>query len=333
MPAKTPDKDWILSRLEDLTAHSDALVDLAPEAVNSYNPLTALKLFLLAAQIEVYTQIVPGKFDHSYYIDVLAGAGVTQIKGHEIAIAGSPLIATTMSQNPLERYYFIEKRSDRADALAARLDYIHENTTLSIPRDRCEIRTADANHEIPVIVNEIKQRGESNGLRSVNRCSFIDNEGLNVTWETVKTLFQIWGDALITFPTIGISRRRGMSQHNEITRFFGTDAWTTCETEPEYRELYLDRLRETSSTELKQRSATVTSRKAAKRYYYNLLYSTRLTGNNSPYVAAIDSINDRLDRVDGNDVEAMLALIQGSNQLNLHFFDDDPNTTLNQFAE
>jgi three-Cys-motif partner protein len=345
MSAKTPDTDWISTRLEDLTAHSDALVDLAPGTSPSYGPLTALKLFLLAAQIEVYTRIIPDEFDHSYYIDVLAGAGVTQIKDHDVAIAGSPLIATTMSDTPLDRYYFIEKRSDRADALAARLDYIDENTTLSIPRDRCVIRNGNANEEIPIVINEMKQRGETYGLGGVNRCAFIDNEGLDVEWGTIEALLQIWGDTLITFPSVTISRKRGKEKFGDITQFFGTSEWIPCETETEYRDLYSDRLAATSPVELKQRAITVNSRQKAKRFYYDLLYSTRATANDSPYIAAIDAVKKRFSRMDGNDIEAILALIQGTDQMNLHFFDETaldkeptaadpgPNTTLDQFAE
>lgn len=329
MGSKVLDKEWILNHLEQLTAHSDALVDLAPtpDTDPTYGPLTALKLFLVISEIDVYTQIVPKKFKYPYYIDALAGSGITHVNSHDISLAGSPLIAATMSHQPLERYYFIEEDSDRAETLAARLDYLHENTTISIPRERCEIRNADANQEIPNIIDEIKQHGDTYGFRHVNRCAVVDNEGLNVKWQTIDALMQIWGDTLINFPATGISRRRGKARHDLITRFFGTTAWKDCDTEAEYRNLYCDRLAATAAVPLKQRSVRVNSRTEAKRYYYDLLYNTRRTENDSPYAAAIDALKTRYERLDGDDVAAILDLIYGAEQTNFHVFEGSANDT------
>ncbi|UPM44845.1 three-Cys-motif partner protein TcmP [Halocatena salina] len=336
------DKNWISDQLERFTAHSEALIDLAPDSDTDpdYGPLTALKLFLIAAQVDVYTKIIPKRFDHTYYIDALAGSGLTHVRDYDVAIAGSPLIAATVSHKPLERYYFVEKDHNRANALAARLDYLHDNTTLSIPRDRCEIRIGDANDEIPAIMDEIKEQGDEYGFGGVNRCAVVDNEALDFEWDALKQLLQPWGDTLINFPATRISRDQGKQKLKEITRFFGSPEWEQCNSEKAYRELYTNRIKETTSYNVKQRSIRVDSRPEAKRYYYELLYTTRITGNESPYIKAIDTEKQRLERLSGADVAAILDVQHGAEQTNFHFFEEDTDTdtdgaqqTLTRYSE
>jgi three-Cys-motif partner protein len=70
------------------------------------------------------------------------------------------------------------------------------------------------------------------GKRSTLNLAFLDPEGLELSWETVKTLAQVGRmDLIINFSTMGINRMARSelnSPNGKLDRFFGTDEWRAC---------------------------------------------------------------------------------------------------------
>lgn len=106
--AKSPYREWIADKQEALTEHAADLVDVEPTVTNEYRPLMALKLIVLSAGVDVFSRIVPQRYDHNFYLDLFAGAGATRLRGMDSAVVGSPILAPVMSRLEFAEYHFVE---------------------------------------------------------------------------------------------------------------------------------------------------------------------------------------------------------------------------------
>lgn len=317
----TLDKDWIQDRLNILTDYSDELYEVDPDATTSYRPMTALKLSLLSAGLNIYSQVAMQRFDHCHYVDLLSGAGLTQLTGRDDYVIGSALLAPAMTaRDPFEEYHFVEEDQSRADALGKRLDLLDENLD-PFPRDRCSIYIGDANNEVDTIRNSIRE----GGVRGVNLFTFIDNEQPDIHWDTIEVISEFFGDLLITFPTTSINRRSGIGSDKQkglLNDFYGTNEWQNCESESEFRELYQSRLSEAGSGKPIQEYVSISSGQSGGRFYYDMIWATRETKGESPYSDAVEYMKKRIERLDGDDVGDVLDYFVHGNQTSLDLFPD-----------
>lgn len=332
--SRVPDHAWIKSRLQAFTAISDDLRDIATDSSmdNEYGPLTALKLFLLAAGVDVYSNIATEKFEYTYYIDALAGCGGTRIKDRDEWIVGSPIIAATIPRTHFSEYHFIEQDGEKAGLLEERLDYVDENTGIQIERDRCHVHTADANEKIPELMDKLKQQSDGY-YKGANTFAFIDNEGPDLHWSSIEELTKAYGDLLITHPATSISRRRGQSEERkkEVDRYYGTNAWRETDGEAELKNLYLNRLEGVGRPITE--SVRINSREKSKRFYYDSIFATRDTPGGSPYTEAITNMKNRIERFSGEEIKRSLDVLKG--QATLGDVSDDVSTQsgLDQFHQ
>lgn len=327
--ATTPDHEWIQARLEALTAYASELAKLSPnqKEETSYGPLTALKLFLLAAGVDVYSKIATKQFDHTYYIDALSGGGVTRVKGLNEWLVGSPIIAATIPHTHFSEYHFIEKHPMRARGLKKRLDFLDENTELPLQRDRCYVHERDANKKIPELVSKLETDTPADGFRGVNYFTFVDNEGTDIYWSTIEALIpEPWGDLLITHPSTTISRKSGRSdeQKAEIDRYYGTDIWRQVDGEDSARELYMRRLADAGRPI--QEWSRIESQQKSGRFYYDMIYATRETPGGSPYVDAMENMKRRINRFSGDDITGGFDILRGRTTL-FEYMDEDGDTS------
>jgi three-Cys-motif partner protein len=197
-------------------------------------PWTERKLKCLRDYLTAYRTIFTGnakaRYFRTWYVDAFAGTGswttadLPLLDIDDDAEAkeyqdGSARIALGLP-SPFDQYLFVEKSRKRAGELrrVIRTDYAQLD-------NRCEIHTGEANAEIRKWCAERDWKKE----RAV---VFLDPYGMQVEWETIRTLAATKGiDLWYLFP--GIARLlRHDSKIDEkwgarLDILLGTDAWRT----------------------------------------------------------------------------------------------------------
>src|SRR5690606_7077769 len=198
------------------------------------------KLDILARYIKSSTKAMASPKMHwrrRYYIDLLAGPGMSHIKYQPSNIfLGSPLIALT-DETGFTDYIFVEADATNVMALEKRCAAVRRNR----PGGNIAVLPGDCNVLIDDIVDEIKSvdrppfsKTDWNSLV----LAFLDPEGLELNWETVLKLASLNRvDLLINFSTGGLKRtalpalemKPGKAQAD---RFFGDTAWRNIPLQP-----------------------------------------------------------------------------------------------------
>lgn len=327
MAPKTPDNEWLQQKLEILTEYGDELYQIDPDAVNEIGPWAALKLFQLIVTVDLYTRIIESvpSIDRKLYFDVLAGSGTVVLEDADVNIIGSPLIAAAIPEHSFDELYFFEGKKGRADALSARLDFVADETSLDIDRDSCHVIQGDANENVPKVINQI---AEESGFAGTNQLSFVDNERMQVKWDTMVSLSKIWGDYLINFQHKGISRELGYlnsddteekrvkSAHKKLREFIGGEQYKDCSDADEFKKLYKDQLGEIGEEydqpgNNRPIQEEIEIRGLGGKYSYDLIYATRETNNQSPYADFMENMRSRIEPMTGEDVSRVIDIMNG----------------------
>ena len=158
------------------------------------------------------------------YIDLQAGPGKNQFSSSGEIRLGSPLVALT-TQHPFNNYFFVESGKQEFADLEKRVQASPLSDSVNLYNKNCNI----AIDEIINKLNQIDRQKMPNEWSSLN-LAFIDPEGLEIRWETIKKLGQQNRmDLIINFSTSGITRNIEKFFQNDsdtaIDRFFGTRAW------------------------------------------------------------------------------------------------------------
>ena len=314
-------REYLQNRVEGLTEESDEVLDIAPSQFNDFDSWSALKLILHSATVYMYTTVISDVdfYDDFYYIDALAGSGVSKYN-EEKCFLGSPLIAAKAAQEPFTKMYFIEEDEDYAQALEDRLDYAfsERGNEFTEPED-WEVLDGDANDEIPNVIEEIRSRSSYHS--GFNYLSFIDNQGLNVHWDAIEELApNPHGDLLINLPiSQGIARNVNIENPRELSKFYGQDVteFDISEASPRefMQEQYLTQLAEVG------RPVQVTTRVDANvgSYCYDVIYATRATEGGNGYERTIEYVKEFIEEVHAGDIDVILEILEGDQStLNSH---------------
>jgi three-Cys-motif partner protein len=305
-------KEYLQERIEGLTENSDSILEQAPEVTNGFNTWSALKLILQSATVNMYTSVLSSTNQDFYYIDGLAGSGVSTYDEDQCFV-GSPIVALKAMKEPFSKMYFIEKDAKRKEALEKRLNYVFSRTSLAKKEpESWDVIQGDVNEEISEVVSDIYDR--SNFETGFNYLCFLDNEGMDANWETIEELTpKPYGDLLINLPTSqGVSRNVTIENPQSASKFYGLDfnEHQLPETglRPYLRNLYLERLSERNrgvqcSTQI---DANVGS------YYYDMIYATRRTDGGSEYVEVIEYVKEFIEKVHAGDVDILLDIIENN---------------------
>jgi three-Cys-motif partner protein len=185
-----------------LRAEDDGL-PMRPSQEYARYKLKALELY-----IKITNDAMKSKWINRSFIDLQAGPGKNRIS--QQVVLGSPLLALTAS-NSANHFFFNELDETLVNALKARIG--DDNRVTCFNRD--------AN----VVVDEICKAVREIKPTSLN-IAFLDPEGLELKWETVRKLAQIpRTDLIINFSTQGILRNAGAKNNLIIDEFFGTPDW------------------------------------------------------------------------------------------------------------
>lgn len=312
-------RQYISERIDLLKEDAEELRQVA-DATHDFDTWTALKLILQSSTVNMFTRVASSKnnsFEDYYYIDALAGNGISTYGGGEgeDSFLGSPLLAIksiSHQAQPFSKMYFIEENESFATALHDRLEYAFSDLGYPEPRDGWKIYVGDANEKVRKVKKDIYGHGSGNFLY----CCFIDNQGLDFKWNGLETITpKPWGDLLVNLPTRNpIQRVAGWdSPPKKLDEFYGLDF--SEHNLPEHdlgdymRDLYRRRIEEqgreiTVSTDI---DASVGS------YGYDLIYATRempgKSGNG--YENVIKYVKSMIENVDADDVDEILDILYG----------------------
>ncbi len=201
-----------------------------------------LKLKTLETYLDITTTAMRNKnWAGMFYLDLQAGSGKNKI-GKEI-ILGSPLMALNL-EYPFTHYRFNELDKKLSDALAKRVSH-------SLIEDKVKIFQKDLNEVVYEICDEIDVFDKAARLKpdtwSSLNVAFIDPQGLEVKWSTVKRLAKVHKmDLIINFSTSAIVRSAGRGNNQAIDDFYGNGLWMEDlkhPTPPKRRRALIDRYR------------------------------------------------------------------------------------------
>jgi three-Cys-motif partner protein len=175
------------------------------------------KLWILKGYVHRFITSMRDKWPGLFYVDLLAGPGKNVFTSGEIML-GSPLIALTAPHN-FTHYRFVELDENNCYALRNRVQ-------ASPQRDKVNIIQGDCNLIVSDIVKEIHSVERNHGTLNM---AFLDPEGLELRWDTVKQLGQVKRmDLIINFSTSGFTRNASKLfdyPESQIDAFFGTSDW------------------------------------------------------------------------------------------------------------
>jgi len=183
------------------------------------------KLDYLRQYIEIFqTSMHRKKWRARHYIDMFAGPGKCIIPQKRSVLLGSPLLALTVSP-PFTGYYF-------ADLDRESLTLLRERCSVSPQYRQVQFLEGDSNELVRRIVDEIKavdSRRLPDQWSSLN-LAFLDPAGLDLHWETVAALAELYTmDLIIHYPQGGLNRYAGAASGseypNKIDLFFGGMEW------------------------------------------------------------------------------------------------------------
>lgn len=327
-------REYIQDRVEGLTEESDEILEVASSQTNDFDSWSALKLILHSATVYMYTTVISDTdfYDDFYYIDALAGSGVSTYNENRCFL-GSPLVAAKAAQAPFEKMYFIERNEDYAAALEDRLEYVFTKpgTDFTEPND-WRVIPGDANDEIPKVVSDIKRRSSYD--KGFNYLSFIDNQGLNVRWDAIKSLTpKPHGDLLINLPiSQGIGRNVNTENPKKLNKFYGRDVkqFDIDGSLRRYmRDQYAGQLRDRGRPV--QEIARVDSDIGS--FCYDMVYATRKTRGGNGYEKVIRYVKDFIEQVDAGDMNVILEILEGDQSTLGSYLPDNVEGVIEELPE
>lgn len=301
--------EYIRKRIQSLTEDSEEILDQSP-VTNDFDSWSALKLILHSAAVNMYTTVLENNnyFEDLYYIDALAGSGVSTYDESDSCFLGSPIIAAKVAQEPFRKMYLIEYDEDKAEALETRMEYIFANHDDVHEPEDWEVIRGDANDEIPDIVDDIWTISDS----GFNYYCFIDNQELNVKWDAIDSLTpKPWGDLLINLPTASaIGRNATMDPvPEELNKFYCMDLndenLPNRNVRPVMKELYADCLAQSGRPI--QRITNVDANVGS--YEYDLIYATRDIEGGNDYIKVIEYVKKFIEDFHAGDVDNILSVL------------------------
>lgn len=286
--------------------------DLNLEELYPSSPRAFLKYIPLAWWTDIYTTIMKkrgkaSKIKQIYYVDLLAGSGITYIKEHKRLIAGSALVANYFNRHPYDKIYLSEKNPNRCKVLRRSIELIKE---IKWPELDCYIPCIGAEKLINGIDKQLKNE------KHYHMFVFIDCEGpADIDWEDLGRLFKHPGDIMINFQIKGVIRNR-----NKITflrRVYGSDfEIETGMDEDYYLKKYIERLRKTGREyvypiKINDRITSRFKRKGGGRYYYYLILAVRKTLSGSPWFNAWLKLREWIETFDAEITDLEMEIYKG----------------------
>lgn len=300
---------YISNRIESLTGDSEEIRKQS-SVTNDFDSWSALKLILHSAAVNMYTTVLQNNnyFDEIYYIDALAGSGVSTYDESDSCFLGSPVIAAKVAEEPFKKMYLIENDENKADALETRMNYIFSTHPDAQEPNDWDVIRGNANDELPKVVDDIWKSSEE----GFNYYCFVDNQELNVKWDAIDALLpKPWGDLLINLPTASAIGRNATTKPvpSELNKFYCQNlneiTLPNTNIRPVMKELYRKCLARNGRPV--QRTTNVDANVGS--YEYDLIYATRNIEDGNDYIKVIEYVKDFIEDVHAGDVDNILDVL------------------------
>lgn len=233
----------------------------------------ATKQVIIRKYIGAYLNILEKQSDIDlYFIDLMSSWGMNKVTkrngSHKFIFPGTSISAALKSQSKSKgftEFYFNDADPKKREILKKRLDAInssdHQKQIYNINTEEKEI---DSNEWVLSVMREIEAKSNFKNYLMV-----IDNQGLNIHFDTIKKIREIneYGDLIINFQDFGIGRQI----HNKplIRDFFGKELPTTTKRK-DLCLIYTDQLEEIGFGRIEKIPI-----ETSNSYYYTLLFCCR----------------------------------------------------------
>lgn len=163
----------------------------------------------------------------------------------------------------------------------------------------------DCNKAVDKIIKRIKS--STNTHPKFHALGFLDNEGLNISWETIKKLLDLrYCDLIINFPTSNVKRAFGQPDNynkGKLNDFFGCEIKKVVSSPDELLSFYVNKI----TSAKKDCCVTQIKINTGITYHYHLLIVTK----NAPFTNYIKSLKAEVEHNSANTVEQIISIIKG----------------------
>lgn len=282
--------EWWKRRIETLKGFKEEAAQLYEVTKTAYEPgpWTILKLAILTYYVDVYTSIIKKNFGQAYYLDAFAGPGLDRIRETGDIIFGSPLIADRIpnENKKFDKLVLIEKNRSYASALSQLLP------------------------KACIIQDDINSDGLNQALKEIPSdapiLAFIDPEGFELEWNTLKSILDRWSDAIILFQLSQVPRTAASKIcEDTMNRFYGTSDWQSCRHPKQYLECYLSKI-----GKHKDRIIPIRVRGEGGFYYY-VIVAVRQTSGAQRWIRSIERAQLEVEKVTSSQIKRLLGIFKG----------------------
>lgn len=298
---KLSTRDWWIKRLNEL--EGDGKVN----AANLYSQLppnlkqivdgktweywTVFKLAIHSYYLRLYTDIIKKHFKRIAYIDTFAGPGLIKVgkKGANYFF-GSPLLGILHPRKKFDHLIFIELDKNKKDVLEYLLKILskigHNNSTYQV---------------IQGDMNKVNYREI---LSSIDHSLvFIDPEGMEVDFSTIKKLSKLRCDLEINYMDSSVRRVFGakeqLQNRGKLESFFGKDVSNVSELD----QLFYFYLRNIENSDRVTRHIRV---KGLGSFEYKIIFAVRPTAGGNPWLEPLEDLKRRVENTSKETFNAIL---------------------------
>ncbi|MDR3754089.1 MAG: three-Cys-motif partner protein TcmP [Terracidiphilus sp.] len=173
---------------------------------------------LISLYDELFATGMKNKWEQRVYIDLYGGSGHSQIRGTEIRIKGSPVLALTLPC-PFDKYIFCEESEPLRSALKIRGERIAPHADITYIPGSCD-------DKIEEILRAIPRASASNRVLSL---CLVDPFDFGIKFETIRKLSSGFVDFLVLL-AVGMDANRNYDHyvdgdHPKIDQALGNKDW------------------------------------------------------------------------------------------------------------
>lgn len=318
-PRRVEDYEWIAewySTLLDLGSELHEPGSAAFEAgAWSLNKLA----YVGAYAKEIFEPVGGSNFDRLYYVDLLAGNGLTSFEdtaGDVRPVAGSAIAIPALVPS-FHRCIVNDGTPENVATLEERIDKLRQG--LALPG--YSYYSGDAN----AMAMQAKREIFGDGIQGALTLTFVDNQGLDVGYKAIGTLSSFYNDIFILYPTMPVWRliekyRDSPASAQSLRHFFGDDSWVEATDEHDARRIYVERILEASDRHDRM-TGPAPEIKGPRGHRYHVVCSVRRTPGGSGFLQGLKRISERVDGMKWSELLSHVD-VHTQRQASLDFYQD-----------
>jgi three-Cys-motif partner protein len=161
------------------------------------------KYRLISLYDELFATGMKNKWHQRVYIDLYAGAGHSLVRGTDIRLKGSPILALSLPY-PFNKYIFCEADNERLDALRKRTAKIAPSANVTFITESCD-------SAVETILATIPKGSSTNRVLSL---CLVDPFDFGIKFDTIRKLSSVYIDFLVLL-AVGMDANRAYEHYVE----------------------------------------------------------------------------------------------------------------------